>query len=177
MADDDFSDHVKRQILDAYGFASEAELDAATEEELPGYLAAEAEYEARREAYLTELPGRVQEATAKVTELLRAQGMLPDGIGFELVPMDLEADPKWMAQAPKWWVKGEPIVVNYATDRPFGSLVPLDPNAPVLTEERKRAAAEAASARIKQWQKQWETGVLGNPGRDQPRSHDYPAGG
>jgi hypothetical protein len=177
MANDDFADRVKRQILDAYGFAGEAELDTAIEEELPGYLAAEAEYEARREAYLAELPDRVQEATAKVTELLRAQGMLPSGVEFELAPMDLEADPKWIAQVPKWWARGEPIVVDYATDRPFGPLVPLNPNAPMLTEEQKRAAAEAASARIEQWQKQRETGVLGNPGCDQPRSHDYPAGG
>lgn len=105
-APDGFEEHVKQQILDAYGFGSAAELDAAIEEQLPGYLAAEAEYTTRHEAYLAELPSRVQEAVAKVTAQLRAQGMLPAGVELELVPMDLQADAQWMAAAP--WYRREP---------------------------------------------------------------------
>lgn len=174
--DDDFAEYVQRQVLDAFGFDSEAELNAAIEEEFPGYLAAHAEYEAEQEAYRAELPGRVQEAAAKVTELLRAQGLLQDGVKFELAPMDLQADPKWMAQVPKWWALGEPIVVNYTTDR---TPLLLAPNAPKLSEEQKQAAAERANERIERWRKQWGeiTGPsdefladLANPVRLEPRA-------
>lgn len=105
FASDDFANHVKRRILDAYGFESEAELDAATEEELPGYLAAEAEYKAEHEAYLAALPDQVRQAQQAVTSHLRAAGLLPDDVEFEIVPMDLQADPLWMAQAT--WRRGD----------------------------------------------------------------------
>lgn len=98
-APEDFGDQVKRRILDAYGFDSEGELDAATEEELPGYLAAEAEYKARHEAYLAALPDQVRHAQQSVTSHLRAAGLLPDNVEFKIVPMDLQADALWMAQA------------------------------------------------------------------------------
>jgi len=106
---DDFAEHLRQQVLGAYGFDSQAELDAATEEALPGYLAAEAEYNAERDAFAAELPGRVEEVQRTVYEQLREQGLLPDGIEFALTPMDLEADALWMAQVPDWWAQGEPI--------------------------------------------------------------------
>ena len=171
-APDDFADRVKRKILDTYGFESEAELDAATEEAFPGLLDAEAEYEARHEAYLAALPGRMESAVAKVTAHLQAQGVLPDGVKFA-------------------FVAEEPIVVDYATDRPPWRPAP---GAPEPTEDQKQAAVEAANARIEQWQQQWESGVLNYDlppvprppypplsdrvaRRDGPRSRDYPAGG
>lgn len=101
--DNDFTEHLRQQVLAAYGFDSQAELDAATEEELPGYLAAEAEYNAERDAFAAELPGRAEEARRAVNERLQAAGILPDGLEleFELVPMDLQADAQWMAPAPQ----------------------------------------------------------------------------
>lgn len=99
---DDFDAHIKRQILDAFGYASEGELNAAIEEAMPGYLAAHAEWEAEKAAFGAELQGRVEEARRNVEALLRAQGMMPDGAGLELVPMDLQADAQWMARAP-WY--------------------------------------------------------------------------
>lgn len=104
--DDAFHNRVKRQILDAYGFDSSADLDAAIEEALPGYLGAEAEYNAERTAFEAGLPARVEEVQRTVYEQLRTRGILPDGIEFELVtPMDLQADPLWMAQAT--WRRGD----------------------------------------------------------------------
>lgn len=143
--DDDFTKDVKQRILDAYVFESDAELNAAIEERMPGYLAAHAEWEAEKAAFTAELQDRWEEARQAVAAFLRGRGVLPDGVELEVVPMDLQADPKWMAQVPEWWAKGEPIVVDYATDQP---LVPLVPDAPVLTEGQKRAAVEAASAQI-----------------------------
>lgn len=149
---DDFADRVKRRILDAYGFESEAEPDAAIEKELPGYLAAEAEYKAERDAYLAELPDRVRQAQQAVTSHLRAAGLLPDGVEFETVPMDLQADARWMARGP--------IVVDYFTDRPPRQ---LDPDVSQVTEEQKLAAAEAANAQIEQWRERWGTVEDGGP--------------
>lgn len=97
-APDDFDQNIKRQILNAFGYASEAELNAAIEEEFPGYLAAHAEWEAEKAAFAAELQGRVEEAAAAVTAWGQAHGMLPDGV--ELVPIDLEADAQWMASEP-----------------------------------------------------------------------------
>ena len=96
---DDFDQSVKRQILAAYGYTSEAELNAAIEEELPGYLAAHAEWEAEKAAFSAELQGRMEEAAAAVTTWGQAHGMLPDGV--ELAPIDLEADAQWIAPAPQ----------------------------------------------------------------------------
>lgn len=100
QAPDEFEERVKRQILAAFGYASEAELNAAIEEDFPGYLAAHAEYEEERAAYIAALPGRVEEARQSVTAFLRDRGMLSDGVELEVAPMDLQADPQWMAKAP-----------------------------------------------------------------------------
>jgi hypothetical protein len=124
-APDDYDAHIKQQILTAFGFASEAELDAAIEEELPGYLAAHAAWEAEKAAFIAELADRAAEATAAVTAWGQAHGMLSDGV--ELVPMDLQADAEWMAPAPqnlmarapeppdtrpRIWFDGREITVN-----------------------------------------------------------------
>lgn len=100
QAPDDFGQHIKHRILDAYGFDSEAELNAAIEDELPGYLAAHAEWEAEKAAFTAEIQGRVEEVRQAVAEQLQAQGLLPDGVEFELAPMDLQADAQWMASDP-----------------------------------------------------------------------------
>lgn len=72
---------IRRQILDAYGFASVDELNAAIEEEFPGWLAAHAEYEAHQAAYRAALPNMMERARQHATAELAAQGMaLPDGI-------------------------------------------------------------------------------------------------
>lgn len=99
-APDDFDQSIKRQILAAYGYAGEDELNAAIEEEWPGYLAAHAEWEAEKAAFSAELQDRLEEARQAVAWFLRHQGMLPDGVELEVVPMDLQADPLWMAEAP-----------------------------------------------------------------------------
>jgi hypothetical protein len=104
FASDDFADHVKQRILDAYGFDSEAELNAAIEEKMPGYLAAHAEWEAEKAAFTTELQDRQEEARQAVATFLRDWGMLPEGVELEITPMDLQADPQWMAQAT--WRRG-----------------------------------------------------------------------
>lgn len=97
---DDFAEHLRQQVLGAYGFDGQAELDAATEEALPGYLAAEAEYHAERDAFEAEMPGRAEAARQAVETFLRDQGILPEGTQLEVTPMDLEADPLWVAPAP-----------------------------------------------------------------------------
>lgn len=99
-APDDFDQHIKQQILNAFGYASEAELNAAIEEQLPGYLAAHAEWEAEKAAFTAEIQGRVEGARQAVAEHLQAQGLLPDGVEFGLAPMDLQADAQWMASEP-----------------------------------------------------------------------------
>lgn len=73
---DDYDAHIKQQILAAFGFASEAELDAAIEEELPGYLAAEAEYKAEQETFRAQIEawnGWVATYVAHVAERWRAE--------------------------------------------------------------------------------------------------------
>ena len=92
-----FDQSVKRQILAAYGYASEGELNAAIEDAFPGYLAAHAEWEVEKAAFTAELQDRMEEVAAAVTAWGQAHGMLPDGV--ELVPIDLQADAQWMAPA------------------------------------------------------------------------------
>jgi hypothetical protein len=107
--DDGFTKDVKQQILDAYGFESEAELNAAIEERMPGYLAAHAEWEAQKAAFTTELQDRWEEARQAVAAFLRGRGMLPDGVDLEVAPMGLQADPKWMAQVPEPGARRRPV--------------------------------------------------------------------
>lgn len=145
---DAFDEQVKRQILNAYGFESEAELDAATEEALPGYLAAEAEYRAEQEAFAAELPRRQAEAAATVTAWGQAHGMLPDGV--ELVPMDLQADAQWMAQAP--WTQKPNGGVTW-TEVPMATRpAPWTPEKAQAQREQMAAAFDALGRRIaEQW--------------------------
>lgn len=70
----DYDDQIKCQILGAFGFSSEDELDPDG-----SYRAALAEYRAREEAYRAALPGRMEAAAAEVNERLRASGVLPPG--------------------------------------------------------------------------------------------------
>ena len=76
---DDFDQSVKRQILAAFGYASEGELNAAIEEAMPGYLAAHAEWEAEKVAFTAELQDRLAEAQQAVA-FLRGRMALPDGV-------------------------------------------------------------------------------------------------
>lgn len=99
-APDGFDQHIKQQILDAFGYASEAELNAVIEEQMPGYLAAHAEWETEKAAFTAELQGRLEEARQAVAAFLRDRGMLPDGVELEVEPMDLQADAQWMALEP-----------------------------------------------------------------------------
>lgn len=78
---DDFDATLKFVILGAFGFSSEAELEAAVAKALgPTYLEASAEYKTRETAYRAALPGRMEEARKAATAELRAQGLLPDGV-------------------------------------------------------------------------------------------------
>lgn len=72
--DDDFAVRMKRQVLDAYGIEDEADLD------FDGYMTARVEYEADREAFLAELPDRLERARRDATAQLRACGALPAGL-------------------------------------------------------------------------------------------------
>lgn len=145
---DDFSEHLKQQILDAYGFDSEAELDAAIEEQLPGYLAAHAEWEAEKAAFTAELQGRMEEATAAVTAWGQAHGILPDGV--ELVPMDLQADAQWLARAP--WTQKPNGGLTW-TEVPMATRpAPWTPEKAQAQREQMAAAFDALGQRIaEQW--------------------------
>lgn len=103
-APDNFDQHIKQQILEAFGYASEAELNATIEEQLPGYLTAHAEWEAEKTTFTAELQGRLEDARQAVATFLRDRGMLPDGVELEVEPMDLQADAQWMASEPPQFI-------------------------------------------------------------------------
>jgi len=121
---------------------------------------------AERAAFAAELPARAEAAHQAIAEFFWAEGILPDGIEFKLTPMDLQADPLWVAPAP--WARVEGQLLAGAL-RDAGQ---LDSFVATMRNACESVLALSRTLRLEPWPHGWNEPCFCHP-KPFPAARDY----